>query len=353
MSIPEKINASKVLHRFEGVMKGFLWKRRDQGYIVSGAHDEGHLRAVSVEAQMVSDIYQFGPRVKLLAGIAGLFHDIIREPTEAKNATSVGLDEELSAEFVGYVMEGDRRSARFSDLEINAVRFAITSQSTVPKVFKGDDKEVVPTTLSEKVHLALFVADKLQANGAEVIARRPHFVAGERLQSENGDLKDMGFDPNNIRDRLKVVAIESLLRLAYINPEHFYPKRLRDLVAEKYKDQREFVRGVIEAGRFRIVKLVEELLAPRSVYGGKSMLENKKAEVGEVSAQELTPIIEELSGIYQADISSDRITQVELGEASLEVVEYFSSRWQEPIDQVTNEFRPRTATAQKWFPKKI
>lgn len=313
--------------------------RKQRGLGVSEAHHTSHLRMVAELTQKVTDLYGFTPQEKKLAYIAGWFHDFVRSPSEDP-ATG---DEEASAkEAYRVLIEANERGVIVTnDKERKALAYAIENHGHYPEwLSKPATRDKLPETLEEKLHLALFVADKMEANGVRVIARRSQFVAGDRLRSTHGDLRNFGFQPD--RDEALVVAIESFLRLSFINPEEIYPRRLKSIVGPLYEVQREFVRGLCR-GLNLTVKDVARLLLETRTDQGRNILQARKISAPE-SISELAELLASKSGITDgiASVSDD------LTSSSLETVEYFSHRYQEDLSQLIFNWKPQGQKAREW-----
>lgn len=174
--------------------------RRERGEDVSEAHSFVHLNNVSKLTPFVGALYGYTPREKILSQIAGLFHDLVRSPSEDPNVK----DEEASARAAKLKLEelDNVREVATTEEEREAIAYAVVRQGQYPAWFSGSSKrEQVPQTLQDKLWLALFVADKMEANGVRVIARRSSFVAGDRLQREDGDWRQFGFKPKQDEEK--------------------------------------------------------------------------------------------------------------------------------------------------------
>lgn len=190
-----------------------LMIRRIQGEVIPSAHDENHLRRVSLGTQLVGDLYGFTPREKLLASTAAWLHARVRNPTEDPRAD----DNNASAREAKRILENLSNQGAFTTVseERDAVAFAINHQTTIPHWLQDPaTREDEPLTLDSKLWFALFIADKIEENGSWVIARRSSFVAGSRLQSPEGDL----YQRLSLGEKAAAVAEETMLRLAFLNP---------------------------------------------------------------------------------------------------------------------------------------
>lgn len=310
-------------------------RRRQMGLKISEAHSPSHLRNVAELTQKVGSFYDFTEREKELAYAAGWFHDTVRSSTEDP---TVG-DEEASAREARRILEG---VGLITEQEGMAIAYAIEKQGRYPEWLKDPEtREKLPETLEERLHLALFVADKMDANGVRVIARRSQFVAGDRLRDEGGDWRKFGFQPD--KDEALVVAIESILRLTFINPEGIYPLRLKAVVGPLYQVQREFVRGVFRGLELKVEDIARLLLETKTGEE-KNILQARKIPAPE-NVSELADLIISKSGIDDQAITS---TPEDWANSALETIEYFSRRYREDLSQLIFDWKPRGEKSQQW-----
>jgi hypothetical protein len=315
-----------------------LERRRKMGLEVSEAHSASHLGKVAELTQKVGAIYGFTGRENELAYGAGRFHDVVRSSTEDPTAG----DEQTSANETRRILG---EAGLVNKEEGVAIAYAIARQGRYPEWWSDPEtRETVPEELGKKLHLALFVADKMEANGVRVIARRSQFVAGDRLRKEKGDWRNFGFQPD--KDETLVVAIESLLRLAFINPEEIYPLRLKPVVGPLYETQREFVLGVFR-GLNLSVKDIARLLLETKTTEGKNILQVRKVvipiSVSDISG--LAMLISLEGGITNKAIFS---TSRDIASSALETVEYFSRRYWEDLDRLALNWSPVGEKAKTW-----
>ncbi|MBI4225797.1 methyltransferase domain-containing protein [Candidatus Roizmanbacteria bacterium] len=319
--------------------------RSRSGFAVSEAHNITHLRNDADLTQLVGDIYGFSERERFLAYIAGWFHDLIRSPSEDP---AVKDDQASANESIRILQEACRRGiTQITSEEQEAIAYAISNHGRYPEWFRDPKtRNIIPESLEDKMLLALFVADKMEANGVRVIARRSSFVAGDRLRSEKGDWRQFGFKPD--QDEGFVVAIESLLRLSFINPEDIYPEVLQPLVHPLYEVQREFVVGVCRALDLNVSQLVELILHMKN---GKqeNILEARKIEAPR-EFRELARVIGEKSGITDAIIKSATDDQLH---SAYETVMYFSEHYKDNLDQLILDWNPNYEMAKAWQKRMI
>lgn len=316
--------------------KGEVERRRQMGLGVSESHSVSHLRNVAKLTQKVGSVYGFTDRENELAYAAGWFHDAVRSPTEDP---AVG-DEEASARESYRILK--KAELFITNGERLAIVYAIERQGRYPEWWSDqENRETVPEGLEKRLHLALFVADKMEANGVRVIARRSQFVAGDRLRSEKGDWRNFGFQPD--KDESLVVAIESLLRLAFINPEGIYPLRLKPVIGPLYTVQREFVLGVFRGLNLKVGDIARLLLETKTGEG-KNILQVRKISAPE-NVSELAGLITSKSGVTDDGIAS---VSDDLASSALETVEYFSGRYQGGLGQLIFEWEPGGQKAREW-----
>ena len=310
-------------------------QRIAQGAEVSEAHSTPHLAKVAELTQQMRPFYGLTSREGNLAYAAGWFHDRIRSSTEDP---SVG-DEEASANEARRMLI---EASLVNKAEAEAIAYAIARQGHYPEWLKDPEtRERLPETLEEKLHLILFVADKMEANGVRVIARRSQFVAGDRLRGEKGDWRNFRFQPDE--DEPLVVAIESLLRLAFINPEEIYPLRLKPVVRPLYETQRDFVLGVLH-GLTLTVEDVAQLLLEKKTGEGKNILQVRKISAPE-EVSELAKLITVKSGINDKAIT---LTSKDVAHSALETVDYFSHHYREALDRLIVKWMPTGKKAHEW-----
>ncbi len=308
---------------------------RRMGLKISEAHSPAHLGNVAETTQPVGKLYGFARRELELSFADGWFHDAVRSPTENP---AVG-DEKASAKEAYLIL---LEAGLVTEEEGRAIAYAIERQGRYPEWWQDPKtREKLPETLEEKLRLALFVADKMAANGVRVIARRSQFVAGDRLRDEGGDWRNFGFQPD--RDEALVVAIESLLRLAFINPEEIYPLKLKPVVGPLYQIQREFVLGVFRGLNLK-VENVARLLLETKTSEGKNILQARKISTLE-NVSDLAELIVSKSGIDDQGIAS---APEDWAASALETVDYFSHRYQEDLDGLVLRWSPAGGKAQEW-----
>src|SRR3989344_1731079 len=282
--------------------------------VVSEAHNAQHLRNVALLTQVIGNYFDFLPEEQKLAYVTGWFHDAVRKPTEDPSVS----DEMVSAHAaVNFLQNAHKRNlTTVTRDQCTAVSWAIENHGQIPNWLMNEKtRNHSPRNLRDKLWLALFVADKIEANGARVIARRSSFVAGDRLHNSKGDWQTFGFQP--YRDELVVVAVESILRLSLINPEEIYPDRLKPLVSPLYTLQRQFVTGVLAASGHTLETISNLLLTQRDNHGRTILEKRNLCDVKET--RNLVELISARSGLREDSASDD------LAQAARETVKYFAT----------------------------
>lgn len=170
----------------------------------NAAHDAGHLKRVALYASELMDVLSGTEREKELTYVAGLFHDVIRYPTDGHDQRSAEETKRILPEY------------GFKSEDINAIYDAIKSHNKLP--VWGENK------LAD----AIVLADKLfEANGAYICFRRAMFMAQT---------------PDEIRQ--KQTAIDATLDESKVRMDSFnaskYPLQFQELAYSQQKWQEQF-----------------------------------------------------------------------------------------------------------------
>ena len=309
----------------------FIRAKKSAGATV--AHGEDHLGAVAKLTELLGIAAGFSEREVVLARPGGWLHDFKRSPREGSNLPDEGA--RVAVKFLRWLERDNVFHTTRS--ERAAVAFAIRSHSTPPDFFT-DGSSPNSWTLKKKAAAALFAADKIEANGYWVIARRSAFVGGERLL--NGDLKD--FSPQLTPER--AVLAESAIRLTFINPQGMYPDVFAPVIAPLYDVQRDFVHGLMAKEDLDTRELAQLLLNTKDL-NHKNLLNSRKGFIAPDNVGELTQYLEIAGGLDNEEVIWAR---VELTDASNEAVKYFSADYKAKLDDLVEKWRPVSETAQVW-----
>lgn len=308
---------------------------RDGGTNNSFSHDEAHARRTAELTQQIADLYGFCQQEKKFVYAAAYFHDLKRSPTEDP---TVG-DEKASAKKARMLLE---KAGSVTVKEVEAIAYAIENHGHYPECLRDIvTRERIPEALEEKLHLVLFVADKIEQNGVRGIARGFQFMAGDHLRAEGGGWRSFGFKPD--RDEALVIAIEGLLRLAFINPEGIYPSRLKPVVAPLYQTLREAVLGGLSMLGLRVEDIARLLLESKT-RDGRNILEVRQISAPQ-NINDLAELISVRSGICNQDIAA---ASALLAFSVSEAVEYFSRNYNKDLGELISLWRPLGQKAQEW-----
>lgn len=333
--------AERIHNEYEVIAKiglGNVDARKTRGLEVTEAHNASHLRNVAELALFAGEIYGLSEKEKKLVYACGWLHDVVRSPSEDPNIS----DDRASAKEATRILSDLNKNGTFITTlsEREAVARAIEHHGTAPGWLERSETET-PQRLHDKLWLALYVGDKMEANGVRVIARRSSFVAGDRLRSPKGDLREFGFQPD--KDEALVVAVESMLRLTFINPEDQYPYVLIPLVHPLYEAQREFVNGVLKSKGISIEDM-SQLLLTRKNSQGKNIFEARNI-VTPNTASEVAELLIKRSGITNESIAQ---TSNDVARSAAETIEYFSKHHAEDLDRLVENWKPNGLTAKNW-----
>lgn len=308
-----------------------------------GSHAIPHARNTGRGAKPVGTIYEFPTHVTLLGQFAGMMHDFKRSPGESADST----DEAASARIAVRFMEHLNRRQDFptTEEERAAVSFAILNHGTFPSIWKNPEtRNLVPDDLNTQVHILLFGPDKGDANGPILLARRPAFVAGERLQSPNGDLPAYGYNPNSEVDKMAVVCVEGALRTSIINPESVYPDILKPFVGPLYEVQMPFVYALCKAAGLNATEIAK-LVLERTRADGKNILDVRKMDDVPRDVEGLATLFREVGGITDEGIEG---ANGQLVDAGVRTLSYFSDRWHDDFYQAIDEWQPEGRIETSW-----
>lgn len=306
------------------------------------AHDAGHLERVGAFAIQLGENYGLKPQTLALGYVAGKTHDAKR--TAGENPDS--LDEKISARVANRLLLGLNRSGEFltSQRQRQAVVYAIEHQGEAPARFNDPEtRDLIPSTLAEKLHLLLFSGDKIaEANGPWITARRPHFMASRLRNAKDGTWQEFGFVPD--RDEALVTAVETAIRMAIVSVEETYPRQLKETIAPLFRVQREFGLGL-----YKILELTPEIVADIllnriDLQSGKSILEKRRYKAPG-NTVDLAVFIAKRSGLTNQDITNAGEDQAN---SAMETVKYFAGGHQESLENLVKNWHPQGKMAQQW-----
>ena len=294
---------------------------------VSVAHNFGHVDRVATGAYLIVKALGGTEREAEAARAGGYLHDLVRSHTQTID------DESLSVEKARPLLSQLVKSGTFTEWEKSAILASIRTVTVPGELLASQDKDRPSYFLEDRsrlIRLAVFLADKLEANGAYVIARRSQFVGGERFNI--GDLKDIKQHPSVEKfDPEMAILLESYLRLGVKNRQSFYPKWFLPVVEKLFERQREFYYALLSDKGLQEADLARMLID----------LKFPDAKVEDIKKYEAT--------------RSDSRMQIaaatpEMIKAALEVVKFFSAPENMRIDTagLIRKFNPTTQKAKEW-----
>lgn len=212
----------------------------------SAAHNFGHLNRVATYASLIAQVMGADSREQNLARMGGYLHDLVRSASEVKD------DEALSAEKAEPVLRGMKN---LKERDISAVLASIRTASVPKELLASQDKDDMTHFEGERrIRLAVWLADKLEANGAYVIARRSQFVGGERYLKQDGDLRGLrlrlleeGHPLAKTFDPAMAILCESYIRLGFKNNQELYPGWFLPVVNKLFDEQRTFYYALLSS----------------------------------------------------------------------------------------------------------
>lgn len=316
----KKYGKHRGLKERSAVMGAFVKMRFDkQMDSVSPAHNWGHVQRVSAYAPEIVKALGGSEREAEVARTAGYMHDIVRFPTETESHGQAGARKAKEV-----FSENEPGPFGFTKEEAEIILNAISKHESPPPWLKTENRDKADLSAADRIQLAVWLADKLEANGYYVLARRAGFVGGERVRE--GDLAKKGFTP---KDAAMAVAAESYIRLHIKNDQNLYPKYFRPVVDEMFDTQREFYYPLLKG-----LNISEEELAAFVVEKGMAGKEEVKKVEAKRSDSKKT-----IQGQSEDAVKS-----------SLEVISHFSSaKWYSAdLRDSINTFNPRNEKAKEW-----
>ena len=214
---------------------------------LSAAHNFGHLDRVATGAYQIVIALGGTEREAETARAGGYLHDLVRSRTELMD------DEQASAEKAKPMLSQLVKSGVFTREEMDIILASIKTKtvnkagdpSDILSSKEKDNKEEFLKDRSRLIRFAVWAADKIEANGAFVMARRSQFVGGERFfAGDIGKLKQRLQNEGNPLakefDSELAILSESILRLGIINNPNLYPQWFRPVVDKLFDQQLEF-----------------------------------------------------------------------------------------------------------------
>ena len=289
----------------------------------------------------------------LLAYDAGHLHDYIRPRSEKDDGELASAEESWKLlTGMGNLVPKVGLVNDYNAAEVDTVVSAIKTH-TVPKELLAPDKKNSPDNFTgdKLVRLAVFVADKLEANGSYIIARRAQFVGGERFS--RGDIKDfrqrmlkesvehIGEPINTERDSLilmnpgMAVLLESYIRLGYKNNPGLYPDVFLPVVNTLFEQQRSFYHSLLKA--YGITEGELAGILKEGIRNGFPGMTVEQVDQWEAKRPRTDELIQD-------------VIKPSAAEAAMQMVGYFSS--EQVMDMGTEEairaFVPRNDVARTW-----
>jgi len=300
---------------------------------LSAAHDFNHVERVATGAYAIVKALGGTEREAEMARAGGYLHDLVRSRTEGDD------DERLSMKKAKPELYRLVKSGTFTKKEADIMLTAIMTKSVPKQLLSNSRKDRVSFFLKDRsrlIRLAVFIADKTDANGAFSMARRSQFVGGERFYT--GDLKNfkrrLEKEGNALAKRFDpelAILSASYLRFGFKNNPSFYPKWFRPVVDRLYAEQREFYfgllahRGLHEAD---LARMLIDMKFPGAEASSIMRLESKRPD---------------------SDRMVDAVTREQV-DAAVELVRFFGAPKNFSADtaELVRRFRPKNKKAKEW-----
>lgn len=315
--------------------------KKANGEIIDPSHDwYPHLNNVSQLAPTFARKLGYSELDQFLAFIPGATHDL----TRFKGEDSAISDEAIAAAETRRLLRFSRRDGivDINSTQMADIQSAILRHSKAPDwLFDPARRNMTPSKRADRLYLALFEADHVEANGPYLVARRSQFVGGTRMQAgdtsaEQGDLYKKGYRPG---DELKVVAMEGIIRQALRNPKTMQPDALRPILDPLYKVQETYFTGNVKAMGVSLESLAEEIYDQGMATGNRNITNAPK------NPGELVQRFSEITGI-----SNQTIDQAPSGlaDASKEAIEFFSGQPNTNLLELIEAWQPGKAQSAEW-----
>ena len=321
-----------MFERAEAVGSFVRWSFKQRKSEISSAHNFGHVQRVAEYAPQIVLALGGSKKEAELAKTAAFLHDFYRSPREDIE------DEIYSAEKAGPVLEKFEgfSGMTFSPTERRTIIRAMQTHTVAKELLSSDSKHERAFQGEDLIRFAVFAADKLEANGPYVMARRSQFVGGER--HSEGDISE-------IRERLvaagnplakkltpaMAVLLESYIRLGKKNNPRLYPNWFRPVVDGLFEHQKDFYYSLLKAHGLHeedIAALLKQLKFPGIKPEEIEEWEEKRPDSNKA-----------VDGKTNAD-----------AKAALEVVRHFSSKSMMRLDTAgaIKRFQPKSRAAKRW-----
>lgn len=315
--------------------------KKANGEVIDPSHDWfPHLNNVSQLAPVFAQKLGYSEQDQFLSFIPGATHDLTRFKGEDSSAS----DEAIAAAETRKLL---RHSRRNGIVEINLsqmadIQSAILRHSKAPDwLFDPTKRNVKPPKRADRLYLALFEADHVEANGPYLVARRSQFVGGTRMQpgetpADHGDLYKKGYRPG---DELKVVAMEGIIRQTLRNPKTMQPDALKPVLDPLYAVQEAYFTGNVKALGVTLESLAEEIYDQNMAKGNRNITNAPQ------NPDELVKRFSETTGITNQTIDQ---APASLADASMEAIEFFSSQPDTNLLDLIRTWRPKTDQGAQW-----
>lgn len=330
------------LERIDDRASQYIDEHRDPKKVYPG-HEKSHLERVAKLTSLAGKLAGCSSRVLVLSRIAGWFHDFGKSMTETNRQNDESSSAGAAVEFADQLDHANLYHTTLPDRE--DICHAI-SECSRPPTFFTDRPSPDQWSYREQVQAILFVADKLEANGVMVIARRSQYVGGARLRdSQEADLPNFDLHPG--QDEAKAVLLESAVRIIFINPENAYPPVFKPLTSEMYSPQRDFIHGLLASTGMSIDDYADLLLntklKPSIDPRQPNYLQTRRCP--NLSRAELAKKLRLDGGLSDTAIRS---ASQYLVSSALEAITYFSSDYEKETDALIQAWQPQNQVAKVW-----
>ncbi len=324
-----------------GLVQKQLALKKANGEVIDPSHDWfPHLNNVSQLAPVFAKKLGYSEQDQFLSFIPGATHDL----TRFKGEDSAVSDEAIAAEETRKLLRSSRRNGivEINSPQMAAIQSAILRHSKAPDwLFDPTKRNLMPSKRADRLYLALFEADHVEANGPYLVARRSQFVGGTRMQpgdtpEDQGDLYKKGYRKGQ---ELQVVAMEGIIRQSLRNPKTMQPDVLRPILDPLYQVQEAYFTGNVKALGVSLESLAEEIYDQGMATGNRNISNAPK------NPTELVQRFSEITGITNQTIEQ---APVGLADASKEAIEFFSSQPNTNLLTLIRSWKPKTDQGAIW-----